>query len=63
MARYRVVPVTLEEANEFIREHHRHTPWPVLVSLVYIGAELREEPGRLIGVAVGGERSRRKLAT
>lgn len=46
----KVRPITLREANEFVRKYHRHNQ-PVVGSKFSIGAEL---DGRLIGVAIAG---------
>lgn len=46
----RLVPVTLRQANEFVKAHHRHhgpvTGWKFGVGL--------EEEGQLVGVAIAG---------
>ena len=46
----RIVPITLEEANAFVREHHRHHK-PVVGHLFSIGAAL---DGTIVGVAIIG---------
>lgn len=44
------VPITLEEANEFVRRHHRHHK-PVVGHKFSIGAALGDE---IVGVAIVG---------
>lgn len=49
--RLRVVPVSLEEANSFVDEHHRHHR-PVVGHKFSVGVE--DEAGQLRGVAIVG---------
>jgi hypothetical protein len=50
MTKLTVERLGLEEANTFVREHHRHHP-PVIGHLFSIGAALE---GRIVGVAIVG---------
>jgi hypothetical protein len=58
MHRYRLRPVTLEEARRFIAEHHRHCIPPV--GWLW-GVGLEDGEGRLVGVAVVGRPVARHL--
>lgn len=46
----KAVPITIREANNFVRKYHRHNQ-PVVGSKFSIGAEL---DGKLVGVAIAG---------
>lgn len=50
MKRFSVERISLDEANEFVRVHHRHHQ-PVVGHLFSIGAA---EHGRIVGVAIVG---------
>lgn len=46
----KAVPITLREANDFVKNYHRHNQ-PVVGSKFAIGAEM---DGKLVGVAIAG---------
>lgn len=46
----KAIPITLRQANEFVKAYHRHNQ-PVVGSKFAIGAEL---DGQLVGVAIAG---------
>ena len=50
MSKLEHIRVTLDEANAFVRDHHRHHP-PVVGHLFSLGAH---KDGRLVGVAIVG---------
>lgn len=54
----RIVPLTLEQANDFVREHHRHHA-PVVSHRWSIG--LADDDGKLIGAAICGRPKARAL--
>jgi hypothetical protein len=53
----KVVPLTLKQANEFVKEHHRHHK-PVVGHRFSLGCE---EDGKLVGVAVVGRPVAREI--
>jgi len=53
----KVVPIHIKQANEYVKEHHRHNK-PVLSAKISIGAE---KDGQLVGVALAGRPISRHL--
>lgn len=51
------IPITLREANEFVKRHHRHS-CPVTGCRFAVGAQV---DGKLVGVAVAGRPVARRL--
>ena len=58
MAKLKVVPLTLQEANDYVYDHHRHNK-PVTGHRFSIGAILDE--GDILGVAIVGRPVARAL--
>lgn len=54
-----IVPVTLKQAQDFVREHHRHNKPPVGHKF---SVGLVDDSGTLVGVACAGRPVARKLA-
>ena len=58
MAKLKVVPLTLQEANDYVYDHHRHNK-PVTGHRFSIGAIL--DKGDILGVAIVGRPVARAL--
>ena len=58
MAKLKVVPLTLQQANDYVYDHHRHNK-PVTGHRFSIGAVLEE--GDILGVAIVGRPVARAL--
>lgn len=50
---YEVIPITLEEANNFVKKHHRHHR-PTVGHKFSIGLIIKNQRHKLIGVAICG---------
>lgn len=48
---YEVIPITLEEANNFVKKHHRHHR-PTVGHKFSIGLIIKNQRHKLIGVAI-----------
>lgn len=53
-----IIPVTLKEANDFVRLHHRHNR-PVVGAKFAVGVQ--DETGTLVGVAIVGRPTSPKI--
>ncbi|MES2384502.1 MAG: XF1762 family protein [Pseudomonadota bacterium] len=55
----KIVPITLQQAKDFVRAHHRHNKPPVGWKF---GVGVQNEAGQLVGVATAGRPVARALA-
>ncbi len=61
-SRLSIVPVTLDEANEFVRQHHRHNkPVPGCKFCLAVAETGESNCGKIVGVAIVGRPIARRM--